>query len=60
MRSQEYQNKKSDTDMKWRNKNFGKHPADPEYDHGYDAEEDRERFEAEQELKEQMRRENYD
>jgi len=42
----------------WKDKNSGKHPSDPEYDHGYDAEEDYERWEAELELKEQFKREN--
>ena len=30
--------------MKWRDKNFGKHPSDPDYDHSYDREEDYDRY----------------
>lgn len=30
--------------MKWKNKNAGKHPADPDYDDRYDAEEDYENY----------------
>ena len=30
--------------MKWKDKNFGKHPSDPEYDDGYDAKEDYDRY----------------
>ena len=44
--------------MKWRDKNFGKHPADPEYDHSYDPEEDLERYLEEVELREEARRGN--
>ena len=39
--------------MKWRNKNFGKSPFDPDYDDRYDAEADHEAFCDEQERKEQ-------
>ena len=42
---------------KWRNKNSGKHPSDPEFDPDYNPEEDLNRFEAEQEMKEDLRRE---
>lgn len=42
---------------KWHNKNSGKSPQDPDYLEGYDAEEDFERYEEEQELKEQLKRE---
>ena len=38
---------------KWRNKNFGKSPFDPDYDDRYDAGADRESFRDEQERKEQ-------
>ena len=44
--------------MKWKDKNFGKSPFDPDYIDDYDAEEDRERFEFEQELKEMAREGN--
>lgn len=30
--------------MKWKDKNFGKHPADPDYIDDYDPEEDYERY----------------
>lgn len=44
--------------MKWRDKNFGKHPADPDYIDDYDPEEDYNRWEWEQEMKFQFEREN--
>lgn len=44
--------------MKWRDKNFGKSPFDPDYDNSYDAEEDRERYELEQEMKQMAREGN--
>ena len=37
--------------MKWRDKNFGKHPSDPDYDHSYDREEDYDEYLYWQELK---------
>ena len=43
--------------MKWRDKNFGKSPLDPDYRDDYDAEADREAFDEEQERKEQSKRE---
>lgn len=46
--------------MKWRDKNFGKHPQDPEYDDEYDRDEDYERYLWSVEEKEQFKRENYD
>lgn len=42
--------------MKWRNKNFGKSPFDPEYDRDYDAEEDYEEYLYWQELKDDEKR----
>ena len=42
---------------KWRDKNFGIHPADPDYDDSYDAEEDYERYLDEQESKYQNEKE---
>lgn len=44
--------------MKWKNKNAGKHPADPDYIDGYDPDEDYERFLQAQEEMEQSKREN--
>ena len=44
--------------MKWKDKNSGKHPSDPEYDHSYDAEEDYDRYMDEVELKEMAREGN--
>ena len=41
----------------WHDKNLGKSPHDPDYREGYDAEEDLERYEEEQELREQLKRE---
>jgi len=35
----------------WKDRNFGKHPSDPEYDDRYDAEDDHERYMFEMELK---------
>ena len=37
--------------MKWRDKNSGKHPSDPDYDHSYDREEDYDEYLYWQELK---------
>lgn len=44
--------------MKPHNPNLGKSPFDPDYRDDYNQEEDLERYEDEQELKEQLRREN--
>jgi len=44
--------------MTWRDKNFGKSPFDPDYIDGYDPEEDSQRWEDEQELKEMYREGN--
>ena len=44
--------------MNWQDKNSGKHPADPDYDRDYDAEEDFRRWEDEQDLKEMYREGN--
>ena len=44
--------------MTWRNKNFGKSPFDPDYIDGYDPDEDRERYELEQEMKQMAREGN--
>lgn len=44
--------------MKWKNKNAGKHPAEPDYIDGYDAEEDYDRYLAEVEMKEEARKGN--
>ena len=35
--------------MKWRDKNFGKHPSDPDYDRYLDAVDERYQFEKENE-----------
>lgn len=44
--------------MGWRNKNFGKHPQDPDYIDDYDEDEDLDMFEEEKEDKwERMRQE---
>lgn len=43
--------------MSWKDKNFGKHPDDPDFDPTYDAEADREAYETAREEKEQARRE---
>ena len=37
--------------MKWKDKNAGKHPDDPDYIRDYDAEEDYDRYLFEMELK---------
>lgn len=42
--------------MKWKDKNSGKHPSDPEYDHDYDAEEDYDEYLYWQELKDDEER----
>ena len=44
--------------MKWKDKNFGKHPSDPEYDDGYNPEEDYWRYMDAVEEREQVKREN--
>lgn len=44
--------------MKYRNKNFGKSPFDPDYIDGYDPEEDFENWLDEQEQKYQFEKEN--
>jgi len=44
--------------MKWKDKNFGKHPQDPDYIDDYDPEEDYERYIDEQEHKFEYEREN--
>ena len=44
--------------MKWKDRNFGTHPSDPEYETDYDKGEDYEDYLDEQELKEQSKREN--
>lgn len=44
--------------MKWRNKNLGKHPDDPDYIQDYDPEEDHERFLEEQEQRFESERGN--
>ena len=44
--------------MKWRNKNFGKSPFDPDYDDRYDAEEDYNRYIDEMELRYELERDN--
>lgn len=43
--------------MSWKDKNFGKHPDDPDFDPTYDAEADREAYETAREEKERARRE---
>lgn len=42
--------------QKPRNKNLSKHPQDPEYDHGYDYEDELWRYEREIEMEEDDRR----
>ena len=44
--------------MKWKDKNFGKHPADPDYIDDYDPEEDYERYCEALEDKAEYKREN--
>ena len=44
--------------MNWKDKNSGKSPFDPDYDSSYDPEEDFQRWEDEQELKEMYREGN--
>jgi len=44
--------------MKWKDKNYGKHPSDPEYITDYDAAEDYDRYMDEVELKEMAREGN--
>ena len=44
--------------MKFRNKALGISPYDPDYEEGYDPENDYERYCEEQEYKEQLKREN--
>ena len=44
--------------MSWKDKNFGKHPADPDYLDGYDPDEDCERYELEHEMKQMAREGN--
>ena len=44
--------------MEWKDKNEGKSPFDPDYDSHYDAEEDFDRWEYEQDLKEMYREGN--
>ena len=41
----------------WHDKNLGKSPQDPDYREGYDPVSDLEQYEAEQELKEQLKQE---
>jgi len=43
--------------MKWRNKNFGKSPFDPDYRDDYNADEDFEAFCSAQEEREQRKKE---
>ena len=43
--------------MKWKDKNFGKHPSDPEYDDGYDRMHDYEEFCTAMEEREEYKRE---
>ena len=44
--------------MRWRSKNFGKHPQDPDYIDDYDEDEDLDMFEEEKEdIWERMRQE---
>lgn len=43
--------------MKWIDRNFCKHPQDPDYDHDYDPEEDYERYVDACEEREDARRE---
>jgi len=42
--------------MKWRNKNLGKNPSDPEFYEGYNPEEDYEELCDEQELIENLKK----
>ena len=44
--------------MKWRDKNFGKSPFDPDYRDDYDADADREAFDEACEEREQRMRES--
>lgn len=44
--------------MKWKDKNYGKHPQDPDYDHDFDPEEDYERYVDELEARYDYKREN--
>lgn len=44
--------------MTWRNKNLGKSPDDPDYDHDYNPEEDYDRYMDEVELKEMTKEGN--
>ena len=43
---------------KFHDKNFGKHPDDPDYDHNFDRDAEYERFLEEQERKEEARKGN--
>ena len=43
--------------MSWKDKNFGKHPSDPEYIDGYDPDADKEAYDEACEEREERRRE---
>lgn len=45
--------------MKWRDKNFGKSPFDPDYDDTYDSDEDYENYVTACEERYEYERENY-